>query len=54
MGRSTDDGDQVLELDGLPERPDPSTWFIEVPAEPVPDPDGGRNPDRDFLLRNAG
>lgn len=23
------------------------------PASPVPDPDMGRNPDRDFLLRNA-
>ena len=45
---------ELLEFDGLPERPDPSTWFIEVPGEPVPDSTGGRDLETDFLLRNAG
>jgi len=54
MDKPADVEDQVLEFDGLPDRPDPSTWVIEVPSEPVPDPTGGRDAEADFLLRNAG
>ena len=28
--------------------------IAEVDTRDVPDPDGGRNPDRDFMIRNAG
>ncbi len=28
--------------------------IAQIDVRDVPDPDGGRNPDRDFLLRNAG
>lgn len=43
-----------LLIKGLPERPDPSTWVMETPAEPPPDPTGGRNITTDSMLRNAG
>ncbi len=46
--------EEAVDFVGLPPRPDPATWVAEAPSEPVPDPDGGRNPERDFLLRNAG
>lgn len=37
--------------------PDPVRWedtIAEVDARPVPDPEGGINPDTAFVLRNAG
>ena len=46
--------DETLEIIGLPSRQDPATWVEETPSERVPDPDGGRDPDRDFMLRNIG
>lgn len=28
--------------------------IAQIDVRDAPDPDGGRNPDRDFLIRNAG
>ena len=38
----------------LPERVPPEQMTTAEAAMPVPDPTGGRDPDTDFLLRNAG
>jgi hypothetical protein len=38
----------------LPERVKPEDWVIEVPAEDPPDPEGGRDTDRDFVIRFGG
>lgn len=38
----------------LPERVKPEDWVMEVPAEDPPDPEGGRDTDRDFMLRLGG
>jgi hypothetical protein len=35
----------------LPKRVKPEDWVINTPAEDAPDPEGGRDTDRDFLLR---
>ncbi|MGC0418995.1 hypothetical protein [Embleya sp. AB8] len=35
----------------LPDRPDPAALVEEQPADPPNDPDFGRNPDRDWMLR---
>ncbi len=35
----------------LPERVRPEDMVIEIPADPPPDPEGGRNTDMDFTLR---
>jgi len=37
----------------LPEPVDPVTMITTKESAPVPDPDGGRATERDFLLRNA-
>lgn len=38
----------------LPERVEPEDMVAEQDSQPVPDPEFGRDPDRDFLLRNSG
>lgn len=38
----------------LPARIPRSELIEEQASEPPPDPDGGRDPERDFMLRNAG
>jgi hypothetical protein len=38
----------------LPKRVEPEDWVIEVPAEDAPDPEGGRDTDRDFVIRYGG
>jgi hypothetical protein len=38
----------------LPQRVKPEDWVIEVPAEDAPDPEGGRDTDRDFVIRYGG
>ena len=38
----------------LPEPVRLDETVIVVETQPVPDPTGGRDPDTDFLLRNAG
>ena len=38
----------------LPERVKPEDWVIDVPAEDAPDPEGGRDTDRDFVIRYGG
>ncbi len=53
MDKPDEPTDQPLEFDGLPERPDPSTWIAETPSEPVPDPNGGRDTETEFMLRWA-
>jgi hypothetical protein len=35
----------------LPTHPDPEDLLTGADVTPAPDPDGGRNPDRDWLLR---
>jgi hypothetical protein len=40
--------------DELPEPIDLDQVVTSVDVEPVPDPDGGRDPERDFFLRWAG
>jgi hypothetical protein len=37
----------------LPEPISPEDWTTEQPSEDPPDPEGGRDTDRDFLLRYA-
>ena len=38
----------------MPQRVSPQDWVIDVPAENVPDPEGGRDTDRDFVIRYGG
>lgn len=38
----------------LPKRVKPEDWVIEVPAEDATDPEGGRDTDRDFVIRYGG
>lgn len=38
----------------LPDRVPPADRSATQRAHPVPDPEGGRDPDGDFMLRNAG
>jgi hypothetical protein len=40
--------------DELPEPIDLEDTITSADVEPVPDPDGGRDPERDFMLRWAG
>ena len=38
----------------LPEHVNSEDWVIDVPAEDAPDPEGGRDTDRDFVIRYGG
>ena len=40
--------------DELPEPIDLGDTVTSADVDPIPDPDGGRDPERDFMLRWAG
>lgn len=50
-------GDEATGAERYRHLPDPVRLEDTVATKetsPVPDPDGGRDPERDFMLRNAG
>ena len=51
LGHGPDDRHVPQRFRILPERVKPQDWVTEVPAEDAPDPEGGRDTDRDFTIR---
>jgi hypothetical protein len=48
------DSEPQRRFDKLPEPVDPATLITTKTSADAPDPDGRRDTDRDFMLRNAG